>query len=872
MSTPILATKLYIPPHRPNIVRRPRLIERLNEGLRQNQGIGRKLTLISAPAGFGKTTLVSEWLTAPGGFLEQSVGWLSLDEGDNDPTRFLAYLVAALQTLVLSEVEGIAARQSSVGNIGEGVLAMLHSPQPPPIESILTALLNEITAIPDDFILVLDDYHVLDAQPVDKALTFLLEYLPPQLHLVITTREDPDLPLARYRVRGQLTELRATDLRFTPAEAAAFLNQVMGLNLSAEDIAALETRTEGWIAGLQMAALALQGISMQGISIQGHQDATSFIQSFSGSHHFVLDYLIEEVLQQQSENVQTFLLHTSILNQLTDSLCDAVCSAGAATGLVNGQTTLGLLERANLFIVPLDTERRWYRYHHLFADLLRQRLLQTQPEQLPTLHRRASEWYEQQGFVDEAIEHALRGDNFEQAAILIEDQFDDNYERNDQILLQRWLAEMPEELVLSRPHLCILHAWNLFSFGQLDSADRSLLAAEKMLDPNTDQTVDSSLDKNQLSDTNRMKLLGRIAGIRSFLVSYRGDPAEAIRYALQALEYLPEQELGWRSAALITLGDAYATNGQMAAAHKAQSDALVTSKSSGDIYALMIVNLSLAEALRQQGKLQQVIESCERQLKRADESAISESALVGWLFGIWGEVLAELNHLDRAIDQAKKGVKLTARGKDVMYIALSNLYLVRVLFSSGDITGAEDVIQSMENAIREYDLPHKISLQLSTWQVRIWLAHGKLEVAAQWAAERELDPDGELTYLYETEYIVFARILIAQGRLDEAARLLQRLLEAAEAGGRTSRGIEILLLQTLAAQSGGDTARAMSTLEQALTLAEPGGFIRIFVDEGPSMARLLYEALSRGIAPDYVHRLLGAFPIAEPEQMDSSKP
>ena len=297
---------LYIPPPRPKIVLRPRLIERMNEGFPS----GRKLTLISASAGFGKTTLVSEWLAG----CERSVAWLSLDEGDNDPTRFLTYLVAALQTLALSKVEGIAA------NIGAGVLGALQSPQPPPTESILTALLNEIAAIPDNFVLVLDDYHVIDAKPVENALAFLLEHLPPQMHLVIATREDPHLPLARLRARGQLTELRAADLRFTPAEAAEFLNQMMGLNLSEEDIAALETRTEGWIAGLQLAA----------ISMQGHQDATSFIQSFTGSHHFVLDYLLEEVLQQRSESIQTFLLRTSILDRLCGPLCDAVCSVGTA--------------------------------------------------------------------------------------------------------------------------------------------------------------------------------------------------------------------------------------------------------------------------------------------------------------------------------------------------------------------------------------------------------------------------------------------------------------------------------------------------------------------------------------------------------------
>ena len=496
---------------------------------------------------------------------------------------------------------------------------------------------------------------------------------------------------------------------------------------------------------------------------------------------------------------------------------------------------------------------------------------QTQPERLPILHHRASEWYEQYSFVDEAIEHALRGEYFERAATLIEDQFDDNYERDDQILLRRWLAEMPEELVCSRPRLCILHAWNLFSFGQLDAAERKLQIAERMLDSNPDQAPDSSPDKDHLSDTDRMKLVGRIATIRSFLVSYSGDIPETIRYASQALDYLPEQELLWRSGALIALGDAYAGEGQMAAAHKARSEALVTAKTSGNIYILLIVNLSLAEILREQGKLQQVIDICERQLKRADNGGILESALVGWLFGIWGEVLAELNDLDKAINQAKKGAMLAARDKDVMHIASSNLCLVRVLFSSGDLTGAEDVIQSMENAAREHDLPIRALRQLSAWQVRIWLAQGKPEAASQWVAERELGPDGELTYPHEIENIVFVRILMAQGRLDEATTLLQRLREAAEAGGRTSRVIEILLLQALTFQARGDTARAMSTLKQALILAEPGGFIRIFVDEGSPMAHLLYEAVSREIAPDYVSQLLTAFPIDKTEQAGQSE-
>ena len=433
MSTPILATKLYIPPPRSKIVLRSRLIERLNEGL----SAGRKLTLISASAGFGKTTLVSEWVAGCG----RPVAWLSLDEGDNDPTRFLTYFIAALQTIDV--------------NIGAGVLGVLQSPQPPPIESILTALLNEITTIPDDFVLVLDDYHVIDSKPVDEALTFLLEHLPPQMHLVIATREDPHLPLARLRARGQLTELRAADLRFTPAEATDFLNQMMGLNISAENIAALETRTEGWIAGLQLAAL----------SMQGHQDTTNFIKSFTGSHHFVLDYLVEEVLHQQPEDVQTFLLRTSILDRLCGSLCDAVLGSPSASG----QETLEYLEHANLFIVPLDNERRWYRYHHLFADVLRMHLMAEQPDQVSVLHRRASEWYEHNGSAADAIRHALAAEDFERAATLVELAVPE-MRRNRQgatVTELGWLKALPDELVRFRPVLCVDYAYALFGGGEL---------------------------------------------------------------------------------------------------------------------------------------------------------------------------------------------------------------------------------------------------------------------------------------------------------------------------------------------------------------------------------------------------------------------
>ena len=461
MSTPILATKLYIPPSRPKVVLRSRLIERLNEGL----SAGRKLTLISAPAGFGKTTLVSEWV-AGCERLEPKVrvAWLSLDEGDNDPVRFLTYLVAALQTIE--------------ANIGKGMLGLLQSPQPPPTEAILTALLNEITAIPDDFVLVLDDYHVLDAKPVDQALTFLLEHLPPQMHLVIATREDPHLPLARLRARGQLTELRAADLRFTPAEAAGFLNQVMALNLSAEDITALETRTEGWIAGLQLAAL----------SMRGQQDVPGFIRAFAGDHRYIVDYLVAEVLQRQPEPLRSFLLQTAILDRLNGPLCDAV------TTLEGGSARLEALVRGNFFVVPLDDQRHWYRYHHLFADVLRMHLMAEQPDQVSALHRRASEWYEHNGSTDDAIRHALAAEDFERAATLIELAVPEMRRSRQGATVTElgWLKALPDELVHFRPVLSVAYAFALFGGGELGGVEPRLRDAERWLD--TADPVDPMAD------------------------------------------------------------------------------------------------------------------------------------------------------------------------------------------------------------------------------------------------------------------------------------------------------------------------------------------------------------------------------------------
>ncbi len=862
----LLQTKLYVPPVRPELVSRPRLTERLNAGLkdgdafprvrdafpRTRDAFPRALTLVSAPAGFGKTTLVSEWVQGIGeATLPVTVAWLSLDEGDNDPARFLTYLLAALRK-VEAELAG-------------ELLCTLQSPQPPATVEALTILINEVARIPDRIILVLDDYHLIEAQEIHDALTFLLEHLPPQMHLVIATRDDPRLPLARLRARGQLTELRASDLRFTSAEAARFLNQAMDLELSAEDIAALETRTEGWIAGLHLAALVMQGTP----PVQGRRDTSAFVKSFTGSHRFVLDYLIEEVLDQQPAGIQTCLLQTSILDRLTAPLCEAVCSAGPSG---NGQELLEKLDRANLFIVPLDEERRWYRYHHLFAELLRQRLGQTQPEWVPELHRRASVWHEQNGFLDEAIEHALHTQDFERAASLIEQHVDEIWQRGEHTRLRRWLSGLSGELVDARPHLCILRAWDMFTHGQQDAAEQCLQTAERAIEAGTGEARKTMPPvQDQRPDLERRMIQGRAAAIRGFLAFYRGDAQGTFRHARRALELLPEHDLTWRSTATVALGDAYSFAGQVEAAERVRLEALEASKAAGNTYMILIAGMKLAVTLRQRGQLQRVMVLCQQQRQLADDAYLSRTVVAGWLWAVCGEVLAERNELDAALHQGQRGVELTERGRDVAMIGWSNMCLARILFSRGDLAGVEGVVRKMDRMARELYVPPWITSGMAAWQVRTWLAQGNLDAAAQWVAERGLDAEGDLAYLHEMEYMALARIWIAQRSLEEAVALLQRLPGTTEMGGHTSRAIEILMLQALALQDDGDTGQAVETLERALTLAEPGGFIRSFVDEGPPMARLLYEAAARGIAPDYARRLLAAFPAVEHGQPGSSE-
>lgn len=832
MAAPTLVTKLFIPPARTDIVSRPRLLERLNARL------GRKLTLISAPAGFGKTTLVSEWVNSiqsipsPQKQVDYKIAWLSLDENDNDPTRFLAYFVSALV-----QAQGIDAE------VGEGVSEMLQGTQTPPAKEILTVLINKIATLRAKLIIVMDDYHLIESAHVNDALAFLIEYLPPQIHLVLATREDPHLPLARFRARGEMNELRASDLRFLSDEITAFLQQKLGIQLSPDEITHLDGHTEGWITGLNLVA----------ISLQGQENVRQAVRDVSGSQRFVLDYLLEEVLDQQSAEIQAFLIQTAILKQFTGALCDSI------NGQHNGQEILEYLEHANLFIVPLDQERLWYRYHHLFADFLRLRLRRLHVEGEPLLHIRASKWYEQNGFLDEAIEHALSARDFERVAHLISAHYETILKHGEYAKIWRWLDEIPIELLQTLPDLCTLNAWYLFSSGRLDDAELNLQVAEK------------HIQANSLENLENAKLRGLVSGVRAFIASFRGDIPGIIHYAHQALEELPLQEIAWRSMIAVVLGDAYGMAGDMNASYEARVSAFETSKSGGNLYFILLASMKLAVTFRMMGQLQSVIDICQEQFLMAEQKGLSQMAVVGWLLAIWGEALAETNEIDAGLAKARRGVAITDLGEDISMQGWSQICLIRVLFSHGDIDEAENIFRKLEELCHKTDMPPYVTVLASGLKARLLLARDMLTAANQWITTHNLTISGQITQLNEFQYLVFARILLAQGQTVEVNSLLQRLLEIAEARKRNSRMIEILIIQALAFESDEKTEQALMILERAIELAEYGGFVRIFVDEGPKMARLLYEAANCKIAPAYAQRILAAFPTPKPVQSLEAK-
>ncbi|WP_119066715.1 LuxR C-terminal-related transcriptional regulator [Aggregatilinea lenta] len=808
MTTPILATKLYIPPPRPDAVFRSRLVEQLDDDLCLSPAFARKLTLISAPAGFGKTTLISEWIAG----CERPAAWLSLDEEDSDSARFLTYLIAALRTVV--------------PQVGESVLGALQSPQPPPTEAILTTLVNDLTASPGNLVLVLDDYHVIDAPQVDDALTFLVEHLPPQLHLVITTREDPDLPLARLRVRGQLTELRVDDLRFTHAETTEFLNRVMGLNISTADVAALETRTEGWIAGLQLAA----------ISMQGHGDTTTFIQSFTGSHRFVMDYLVEEVLHQQPAHVQTFLLYTSILDRLCGPLCDAVLlnESGAA------QAALAHLEQANLFLVPLDNERRWYRYHHLFAELLRQQLRQSADASSghteiddAELHIRASVWYEENGFELDAFHHAAVADDIERAWRLIENTGVPLYFRGAAHPIRNWLESLSKTVLDNNPALWVLYGWVAMATFENAQAEPKLQAAEAAL---------QKLEPDDSAQDSVRDLAGRIAALRAMLAANHYQSDMIIAQSQRALELLHPNNLYMRTVVMRTLAIAYQFRGERAAARAAYAEAIAMSEASGNLFVNILATTGLGIVQLSDNQLHQAAESYQRALELIGDpdQPMACSAYLGL-----ARIHYEWNDLDRAQQYGEQSVQL-ARQIDIVDVSASGeLFLAKLALAQGDVAQAAALLAELEQVVYQRGFVRQIPA-VAAAQVHIMLHRGDVTGAAYLAQAHDLP-------------LSQARVYRAQGDPAKALSVLERYRQQMEAKGWHDERLKAIVLEMLAHDALGETDMALRILDEALSLAAPGGLMRTFVDEGPPMQHLLFEASARGIMPGHVTQLLVAF-------------
>jgi LuxR family maltose regulon positive regulatory protein len=803
VSTPLLKTKLYVPPVRSELVPRPHLIERLDRGVRE----GHKLTLISAPAGYGKTTLLSEWVAQS----EQPVAWVSLDDSDNDPTRFWAYAVAALRTV--SE------------DIREIARAPLQPAYPPAIEPGVTELLNQLAELRGPIALVLDDYHVITTPAIHATVSFLLENLPSQMHLVIATRADPPLPIPRLRVQGQLTELYESDLRFTSEETARLLDLVFDLSLSAADVRALEKRTEGWIAGLQMAA----------ISMRGRDDVAEFVRSFTGSHRYVLDYLTEEVLRQQPEDVRQFLLRTAILDRLTAPLCDAVIEGVTLNeARPASQTMLEYLDASNLFIIPLDDERRWYRYHRLFADLLLQRARRECPDLLPWLHRRASEWYEQNGLTSEAVGHALTCGDSERAAQLIEKVAWPMMARCENAALLTWLDALPDDAIAARPRLGVARAWALAVAGKLDAVAPSL----------------AGIDLQQVP--------GEAAAARAYTATIRGDTRGGIAFARQALEQLPEDDLFLRGFLALNLGIAYFSNGELAAASRALDQAVELSRAADQSDLTIAAIAVLGHVQEAQALLHKAVETHHQVLDLASGPGSRPSPVVGIACLGIARVAYEWNDLETASRYVTEGIELLEQGRFITYLLSGHSLRARLSLAQGDLDAAQAAVQQAQRLAPGEDLAYMTAV-LEGLQARLHVIAGDGAAAGRWAqAHRATDLD-ELDRAREAEQMAVAWVLVAHDGADQVLDLLARLLERAQAAGRIDAAIRILALQALAFQAQDDLPRALSALERALALAEPEGYVRTFVDEGEPMARLLRQALSQGIAPNYAARLLAAF-------------
>ena len=833
---PLLGTKLHVRPPRPGLVPRSRLVALLDGGL------ACPLTLVSAPAGFGKTTLLVEWLARH----PCPVAWVSLDPADDDPTVFLRYLVAALRT--------------ASPDVGRASLPLLRSPQPPPIESILTLLLNDLSALPHDLVIVLEDYHFIANPAVHSAVSFLLDRLPPRARLVIATRADPPLPLARLRSRGELVEVRADDLRFDLAEATSFLGRTASLHLADREIAALQARTEGWAAGLQLAAL----------SLRGRPDAARFVEEFAGTHRYVVDYLLEEVLGREPDSVRAFLLQTSILDRLSGPLCDAV------TGQANGEAMLERLERDNLFVVPLDDARQWYRYHHLFAEALRHQLRRLQPDAVGALHLRASEWYERHGHVDQAFGHALTASDHQRAADLVERNWNRLAWAGETNTVLRWLEALPEEVIQERPILATWYGWTLLFKGQIAQAESRLDGAEAAL------AAQVAAGTAREDEVRRAALVSTMAALRSLLLRHRGDLPGSVAAAQRALDVLdpirpgpslsPEEYASIRCSGYLHLAHAYREVGDTPRAMAAYVAGVPLARQAGNTIGVTTGTFYLARLHHLQGRLGEASETCREAFRYAAERGLEGAPAFALVHVALADVLRERHDLAEAERQLELGLDLGRRGGYLDAVKNGGIVLAALRQARGDLPGALAAIEEAALAVRGSgaDLANA---ELGAYRARIWLRQGDLARTARWAESIRADLGEERGYTGEIEALTFARTLIAKGESSEALGLLDRLLASAERDGRAGREIEVRVLRALTSAAVGKLEVALADLRRALALGEPEGYARAFLDEGAELVALLRRGVAeKRWAPPldrYVDGLLARLPAPEPTGPDA---
>jgi LuxR family maltose regulon positive regulatory protein len=823
MPTQILSTKLFIPPPRRDIVIRNRLNQRLNEGL------NRKLTLISAPAGFGKTTIVSEFLAG----LKKPVAWLSLDKGDNDPKRFWIHIVAALQTIFPI--------------IGEEAMGALQSLQMVAIESILSLLLNEINDGSDEFALVLDDYHSLDSKQIDEGLSFLIENMPQQMHVIIATREDPNLPLARYRASAQLTELRINELRFTNSEAADFLNLTMGLNLSTEEITALEIRTEGWISGLQLAALSMQGL----------EDTTSFIHSFTGSHRFILDYLIEEILHQKPEPIQNFLMQTSILERLCAPLIEAVLSDSS----INGHEILEQLERTNLFIIALDNERHWYRYHHLFREMLQNQLTRTYPDQIMDLHQRASDWYSKNDFIYEAISHALVIQDWSRAAEIIENHSDELPIRGENATLLGWFELIPSQYLVDRPGLGLVYAWALFMSNQLERAEQQLDQLSPFVQSNP-------------------SYLGEHYVIRVIIAARKYDKQAFFDLAREALTRLPIEEASPRSRILVTLGLAY---------EETSCDILSAKSAFNEAYELGITSLSpslvgnaplplialayLADYELLEGNLYKASQLYEKAIGFSKKWDGSSSLAQSFVQQGKSSLLYEWNDLDNAAYALRDCIRIGELWKSSRLLIPAYGLSAKILHTKGQTEEAQKLIRLAEKISLESYTSISDLATLAFYQISLWITSNDFQHIARWEQDHDVEWLSQTGRMRDALTIILIRAQLAKYHrfgdssiLINARKMIDQTMKQVMDSGLMYNATRLHLLDALVYFEQKNTKSAATALYQALVYAKPENYIRSFLDLGFPLLKLLEWSLNTQPIEEahliaYINKLLTLFEL-----------